>query len=61
MTVESGELEARMHLLAGAIGSYKNLRHRDVLLDDAAEATEVVLLANHLLRIADSRGKAAKP
>ncbi|EWY36381.1 hypothetical protein N825_26285 [Skermanella stibiiresistens SB22] len=56
MTVEPGERSARMELFAGAIGSYKNPHsHRDVTLDNPAEALEVILLANHLMRIVESR------
>lgn len=56
MTMVEGEREARSSLFAGAIGAYKNPHsHRNVPLDQPDEALEIIMLANHLLRIVESR------
>jgi uncharacterized protein (TIGR02391 family) len=52
---EGGERDARSHLFAGAIGSFKNpTSHRSITYTDPIEASEVVLLADLLMRILDS-------
>ena len=55
-TTEAGERQGWTDLFAGAIACYKNPHsHRDVNLSEPVEALEIVLLANHLLRIVDKR------
>jgi uncharacterized protein (TIGR02391 family) len=51
---EGGEQEAAMNLFKGAIGLFKNpTSHRAVDYDDPIVASEVVLLADLLLRLLD--------
>ena len=58
---EHAERQARSDIFAGAIGSYKNPHsHRAVPLDDPDEAAEIIMLANHLLRIIDARWSKAE-
>lgn len=54
-SLESGERQARSDLFAGALGSFKNpTSHRAVTYQDPTEASEVVLLADLLMRILDT-------
>lgn len=55
MSHEAGERQARADLFAGAIGSFKNpTSHRSVTYTDPSEASEVILLADLLMRILDT-------
>jgi uncharacterized protein (TIGR02391 family) len=52
MAAEKAERDARSHLFAGAIGSYKSPQSpRHVALDNPDEAAEIIMLANHFLWI----------
>ena len=49
------EQEALMHLMAGAVGSYRNPpSHRNVVIEPS-DAVEMIILASHLLGIVDKR------
>lgn len=51
-TLPLAEQEGMRDLFTGAIGMHRNaLAHDRVTMEDAAEVVEVVVLANHLLRI----------
>ncbi|MDQ3764449.1 MAG: TIGR02391 family protein [Actinomycetota bacterium] len=51
---DRGEQKAAMNLFSGAIGLFKNpTSHRAVSYDDPVMASEVILLANLLLRLLD--------
>jgi uncharacterized protein (TIGR02391 family) len=51
---DGGERVAILNLFVGAIGTFKNpASHRTVAYDDATEASEVVLLADLLMRLLD--------
>jgi uncharacterized protein (TIGR02391 family) len=53
-SLDRGEQIARMNLFAGALGYFKNpTSHREVTYDNPAEASEVIMLADLLLRILD--------
>jgi Protein of unknown function (Hypoth_ymh) len=54
LLMRAGESQAMMSLFDGAIGVFKNPpSHRQVAYEDPTEASEVVLLADLLLRILD--------
>lgn len=53
-TQDIAERQATSHLFAGAIGLFKNpSSHRDVDWENPQECTELIYLANHLLRIVE--------
>lgn len=54
-TATEGEREALMHMISGALGSYKNPNsHRKVIVS-AVESVEMIMLASHLYKIVESR------
>lgn len=56
-SAEAGEQVAAMELFKGAMGMFKNpSSHRSVSYSDPTEAAEIVLFADLLMRLLDSRG-----
>ena len=52
--LDAGEQVGMMELFAGAIGTFKNpSSHRQVDYNDPTEASEVIMLADLLMRILD--------
>jgi uncharacterized protein (TIGR02391 family) len=57
-----GEREALMHLMAGAIGRFKNpTSHRFTGLDDPISTIEILQIASSLVRIAEQRESTNTP
>jgi uncharacterized protein (TIGR02391 family) len=58
-SADPGEQQSTMALFWGAIGVFKNpSSHREVNIEDPTEASEIVLLADLLMRMLDRRGQA---
>jgi uncharacterized protein (TIGR02391 family) len=59
-SIDPGEATARMDLFAEAIGVFKNPASHPIVGNDQSQATEVILLANGLLRILASAEQATR-